>query len=102
MLGDFKYNGQIMIPQNSHDQSDPNESHALIDQSLQRLARAKRRDSLTRWAALVTGLLILVLYVFVGALTGMWGIGLLCVPFAVWLVLLGVMAIGAAFMAGHS
>jgi hypothetical protein len=32
----------------------------------------------------------------------MWGIGLLCVPFAVWLVLLRVMAIGAAFMAGHS
>jgi hypothetical protein len=33
-----------MIPQDAYD---PNESRALIDQSLQRLARAKRRDRLT-------------------------------------------------------
>lgn len=91
-----------MIPQDAQDSHDPGESSALIDQSLQRLARAKRRDRLTRWAALFSGLLILALYVLVGALTGMWGLGLLCVPFAVWLALLGAMAIGAAFMADHA
>ncbi|RPJ02630.1 MAG: hypothetical protein EHM39_01420 [Chloroflexi bacterium] len=80
----------------------PTNSNALMQESLRRLARAKRRESFIRYGAVLTGVLILLLYFIVAKVTGLPGIGLLCVPFAVWLILIGVLAIVAAYMAEHA
>ncbi len=80
----------------------PQESHAQIEASLQRMKRAQRREQWIRYAAVLVGVLIIVGYVIIASATGLWGLGLLTVPFSVWLILVGIGAITAAFFADHS
>jgi uncharacterized membrane protein len=80
----------------------PEESRAQFEASLERIARAQRREQWIRYAAVLVGVLFLVSFVIVASITGLWGLGLLIVPFSVWLILVGIGAITAAFFAEHS
>jgi fatty acid desaturase len=80
----------------------PEESRAAFEASLQRIERAQRREQWIRYAAVLVGVLLIVSYVIIASITGLWGLGLLLVPFSVWLILVGIGAIVAAFFADHS
>ena len=80
----------------------PEESRAAFEASLQRIARAERREQWIRYAAVLVGVLLIAGYVVIASITGLWGLGLLAVPFSVWLILVGIGAIIAAFFAEHS
>jgi fatty acid desaturase len=80
----------------------PEESRAEFEASLQRIERAQRREQWIRYAAVLVGVLLILGYVIIAAITGLWGLGLLIVPFSVWLILVGIGAITAAFFADHS
>ena len=75
----------------------PEESRAEFEASLQRIARDQRREQWIRYAAVLFGVLMIVGYVLIASATGLWGLGLLVVPFSVWLILVGIGALVAAF-----
>jgi fatty acid desaturase len=80
----------------------PEESRAQFEASLKRIEREQRREQWIRYAAVLVGVLILVGYVLIASATGLWGLGLLTVPFSVWLILVGIGAIVATYFAEHS
>ena len=73
-----------------------------FEQSMERLAAYKRRERRLRYATVLLGVLLLVVYIIFGLTTGLWGVGLGIVPVACMLMLIGGIGIVVSKISGLS
>ena len=71
-----------------------------FEKALARIEKSKRRERWIRYAAVLLGLFILLAYGVFGMITGWWGIGIGLVPFALMLILIGVIGIVISTVSG--
>ena len=80
-----------------------NEAEATeFEQSMERLAAYKRRERRIRYATVLIGVLLLLVYIIFGLATGLWGVGLGIVPVACMLMLIGGIGIVVSKVSGIS
>jgi fatty acid desaturase len=71
-----------------------------IEHSLKALKAHKRRERRIRYLTVFSGIAVLACYAIIGLLSGYWGIGLALVPFALMLIIIGVIGIVVARVSG--